>query len=148
MTRVNREALTEVQGILFGLSFAAPEAISKGILAAMDVIIDVLDSEQAQDIKLSTCCQHEDIPPCEEEIYENAECGVQSAECEENSDELIMSLEDTLRMFECCSRYVDGDEKICRCYPLCDPESTECGSMTAMVKSGAYYMRMLYEEHC
>ena len=114
----------------------------------MDVIIDVLDSEQARDMKLSTCCQCEDIPPCEVGIYENAEGGVQNAECEENSDELIMSLEDTLRVFECCSRYVDGDEKICRCCPLCDPESTECGGIASMVKSGAYYMRMLYEEHC
>ena len=86
MTRGNREALTEAQGILFGLSFAAPEAISKGILAAMDVIIDVLDSEQAWDIKLSTCCQHEDIPPCEAEIYREA-AG-------------LMSLKQTISMWE------------------------------------------------
>ena len=47
------------------------------------------------------CCQSENTPPCEAGIYENAECGVQSAEST-SLPENVIDLDNTIKVFEKC----------------------------------------------
>lgn len=52
-------------------------------------------------IEAKGCCKSEKTPPCEEGIYENAECRVQSAESP-SLPENVIDLNDTIKIFEKC----------------------------------------------